>query len=262
MNGPRLKAMVGFLMLMFVPLSGCLGDAVEDLLPERKGIPGSLTLACLQSDQFSSMVVEIDFESGYRPMTSSTDMLLERLNQVCDKPEGITVEYSEVDFQHEGDWTADDVREQAWLHKSGDVMDSTVLRWQLLFPSGEYTETGVLGVAVDGSSIALFGDTIQEAGGPFNRPSVEDVENSVVVHEVGHLLGLVNLVYTSPADHEDPEHPGHSSNDDSVMYWAVNSADLANILFGSLPNEFDEDDLNDMRGLADGSISVRDQLWP
>ena len=84
MNGPRLKAMVGFLMLMFVPLSGCLGDAVEDLLPERKGIPGSLTLACLQSDQFSSMVVEIDFESGYRPMTSSTDMLLERLNQVCD----------------------------------------------------------------------------------------------------------------------------------------------------------------------------------
>ena len=34
-------------------------------------------------------------------------------------------------------------------------------------------------------------------------------------------LGLVNLVYTSPADHEDAGHPGHSNNEDSVMYWAV-----------------------------------------
>ena len=262
MNVLRLRALAGLLLMLCAPLAGCLGDAVDELLPEPKGIPGSLALACLQDDQFTSMIVEIDHEPGYRPMSSSTDMMLDRLNQVCNKPGGITVEYSEINFNHDGDWAADDVREQAWIHKSGDVMDSSVLRWQLMFPSGEYSEDGVLGVAVDGSSIALFSDTIEEADGPFGRPSVEDVENSVVVHEVGHLLGLVNLVYTSPADHEDPEHPGHSNNEDSVMYWAVNSADLSNIFFGSLPNEFDQDDLNDMAGMADGSIPVTDQLWP
>ena len=188
-------------------------------------------------------------------------MLLERLEEVCDKPNGISVEFSEVNYEFEGAWTADAVREQAWIHKSGDVMDASELRWQLLFPEGEYSENGVLGVAVDGSSIALFGDTIEESDGPFGRPSVENVENSVIVHEIGHLLGLVNLVYTSPADHEDAEHPGHSNNEDSVMYWAVNSADLANIFFGSIPNEFDQDDLADLAGMADGSISADDQLW-
>lgn len=261
MNGLRIKALAGLLLLLCSPLAGCLGDAVDDLLPERKGIPGSLALACLQSDRFTSMVVEIDYEPGYKPMTSSTDMLLERLEEVCDKPNGISVEFSEVNYEFEGAWTADAVREQAWIHKSGDVMDASELRWQLLFPEGEYSENGVLGVAVDGSSIALFGDTIEESDGPFGRPSVENVENSVIVHEIGHLLGLVNLVYTSPADHEDAEHPGHSNNEDSVMYWAVNSADLANIFFGSIPNEFDQDDLADLAGMADGSISADDQLW-
>ncbi len=261
MNGLRLKALAGLLLLLCSSLAGCLGDAVDDLLPERKGIPGSLALACLQSDRFTSMVVEIDYEPGYKPMTSSTDMLLERLEEVCDKPNGISVEFSEVNYEFEGAWTADAVREQAWIHKSGDVMDASELRWQLLFPEGEYSENGVLGVAVDGSSIALFGDTIEESDGPFGRPSVENVENSVIVHEIGHLLGLVNLVYTSPADHEDAEHPGHSNNEDSVMYWAVNSADLANIFFGSIPNEFDQDDLADLAGMADGSISADDQLW-
>lgn len=261
MNGLRLKALAGLVLLLCSSLAGCLGDAVDDLLPERKGIPGSLALACLQSDRFTSMVVEIDYEPGYKPMTSSTDMLLERLEEVCDKPNGISVEFSEVNYEFEGAWTADAVREQAWIHKSGDVMDASELRWQLLFPEGEYSENGVLGVAVDGSSIALFGDTIEESDGPFGRPSVENVENSVIVHEIGHLLGLVNLVYTSPADHEDAEHPGHSNNEDSVMYWAVNSADLANIFFGSIPNEFDQDDLADLAGMADGSISADDQLW-
>ena len=76
--------------------------------------------------------------------------------------------------------------------------------------------------------MALFSDSIDEAD-IRSRPSVEDVENSVLVHEVGHLLGLVNL-YQSPVDHEDPDHPGHSNNDESVMYWAIESADVSNFI--------------------------------
>lgn len=256
--------MRGFLIVLlvfFAPMAGCLGGAVDDLVPERKGIPGGLTLACLQDDRFTSMVVEIDYEAGYKPLTSSTDMLLERLESVCAKPNGITLEFEAVNFDHDGAWSDTDVRTEAWAAKSGEVQDGGVLRWQLIFPAGEYDQDGVLGVAVDASTVALFGDTIQNADGPFGRPSVEDVENSVIVHEVGHLLGLVNLVYTSPVDHEDDDHPGHSSNEDSVMYWAVNSADLANIFFSSLPNEFDENDLADLAGLADGSVVASDQLW-
>jgi hypothetical protein len=253
------------LMLMAVMLSsglaGCLGDEALELLPEKKGVPGGLTLACLRSSMYTSMVIEIDHEPGYRPYSSSADMLVERLESVCDKPSGITVKFSEVNFNHEGTWSAQDVRDKGWAEKDQSPREGTTLRWQIIFPAGTYETDTVLGVAVDASTVALFSDSIDEADGPFGRPSVEDVENSVLVHEVGHLLGLVNLVYKSPVDHEDPDHPGHSNNDESVMYWAVESSDISNFIFGDLPNEFDADDLADLAGLADGSIAIRDQLW-
>ena len=248
-------------LLVFAPLSGCLGDDVLEILPEKKGIPGGLTLACLRSSMYTSMVIEVDYEAGYKPYTSSMDMLVERLDQVCDKPSGISIQYDEVDFGQDGSWTANDVREKAWEAKDTSPLDGTTLYWQLIFPGGAYEQDSVLGVAVDASTVALFSDSIDDAENVIRRPSAEDIENSVVVHEVGHLLGLVNLVYVSPVDHEDSEHPGHSNNDESVMYWAVESADFQNVLFGELPNEFDADDLADLAGLADGSIAVRDQLW-
>ena len=260
MGTERAKVTLFVLALLSASLSGCFGDSL-DVLPERKGIPGGLTLACLQDDAYTSMVIEIDYEAGYKPMTSSTDMLVDRLENVCDKPGGISIDFTEVDFGHTGDWSANDVREKAWENKDTSPREGSILTWHILFPSGTYTDSSVLGVAVDASSVALFSDSIQTANGPFNRPSVEDVENSVIVHEVGHLLGLVNLVYQSPVDHEDENNEGHSNNDDSVMYWAIESADLANFIFGSLPNDFDDDDLADLAGMADGSIKVTDQLW-
>ena len=116
-------------------------------------------------------------------------------------------------------------------------------------------------MAVDASTVALFKDSIDDAENIFRRPSAEKIENSVLVHEAGHLLGLVNLVYTSPADHEDSDHPGHSNNEDSVMYWAIESASISNFFDNELPTEFDSDDIADLEGLYDGSISCSNQLW-
>ena len=259
-NHKSMPLMLCALMLL-ASLSGCFGNNI--FIPEdKKGIPGGLTMACLSSAKYTSMVVEIDYESGYAPEQSSIDLLKTRLQEVCDKPNGIEVSLTETDFDQSGSWTADDVREKAWQHKSNDPLTGSTLYWQALFPAGGYSNNDVLGVAVDASTVAIFKDAVEDAEGPFfSRPSAEEIENSVLVHEYGHRLGLVNLVYKSPVAHEDEDHPGHSNNEDSVMYWAVESADLSNIITGELPDEFDNDDLNDLAGMLSGEISVRDQLW-
>ena len=248
-------------ILLFTPvLSGCLSDGVlDEIIPQKKGIPGGLTMACL-TDSYTELIIEIDFESGYKPETSSTDLLKQRISEVCSFSQGITIEFTETNFADVGTWSADDVREQGWEHKEDDPTNGKTLRWQLIFPAESYEDDSVLGVAVDASTIAIFGESVDDAAGFFNRPSAEDVENSVIVHEAGHLLGLVNLVYTSPVDHESTDKPGHSNNEDSVMYWAIESVTVANFISGDLPNEFDQDDKDDLAGIAAGTIEVTDQI--
>ena len=247
------------MLMISTGLSGCFGEDSQDV---QKGIPGGLTLACLSDDKYTSMVVEIDYESGYMPEQSSTDLLKTRLEQVCNKPQGIEILLTQTNFEHEGQWSSNDVREKGWSEKSSNPQSGSTLYWQAIFPSGQYANDGVLGVAVDASTVAIFGEAVDDAEGPiFNRPSAEEIENSVLVHEFGHLLGLVNLVYQSPVDHEDEEHEGHSNNEDSVMYWAIESANIGNIITGQLPDDFDTDDLNDLAGMLSGEIETNNQLW-
>lgn len=258
------RVMLALMLASLVLLQGCLGglrDTVTDALPEQRGIPGGLTLACLSSAQFTDMVIEIDHAPGYAPEATTVELLIDRLSDVCDKPEGVKAVITETSFDQDGAWSADDVRAQALKHREAPPMDETTLRWHVLFPSGGYDDDNVLGVAVNAADVAVFRDSIDDAENILQRPSAEDIENSVTLHEVGHLLGLVNLVYTSPRDHEDADHPGHSSNEDSVMYWAVESSSLGAIFSGQLPDDFDDDDRADLTDLASGDLEAEQQLW-
>jgi len=247
-----------FIVILFLTstLSGCFGSDLG--ADEKKGIPGGLSLACLQDDGFQKMEIHFLYESGYNPI--AMELVKTRLLEVCDKPGGITIKAIETDFAVKTSWSSDDVREARWKH-GGDAMGASTLHWYFLFPAGVYENDSVLGVAVDASTVAIFKDSVEEAEGFLGRPSSEEIERAVTIHEAGHLLGLVNLVYKSPINHEDSDNPGHSSNDNSVMYWAIESNDVGNFITGNLPDEFDEDDKSDLEGIADGTIDCRDQLW-
>ena len=248
-------------VLILSGFSGCISDEVI-FGDNDRGIPGGLVMACLDSSKYTELVIEVDFESGYQPKSSSTDLLKQRLEEVCDKPDGVTITFTETVFGNQGTWTDDDVRSYGWEHKENQPQTSSTLHWQIIFPSGKYSEDSVLGVAVDASTIAIFGDSVEEAKGPiFGRPSAEEVEKSVIVHEVGHLLGLVNIVYESLYEHEDADHPNHSNNEDSVMYWAIESTSIGSIISGELPDEFDEWDLQDLNDMKTGKVEVNYQLW-
>ncbi len=145
--------------------------------------------------------------------------------------------------------TADDIRRLADTQGEPDGADVAVLH--LLYLAGRSDQDGVLGVTVRADTIAVFPDEIASATSPL--VGATRIERAVVVHELGHVLGLVDLFLN---DHrEDPDHPGHSTNRNSVMYWAVESDVVAQLFGGPPPVDFDSADLADLRSIHAGAAS-------
>ena len=203
----NLSSKLMILLILSPLLSGCIFSTDKLGIEEDYGIPGGLALACLRSTGYEEMILEVDYESGYEPTQETLNLLKQRLSEVCDKPGGITIDLQLTVFGNTGSWDADEVRDVSKETRSQSALNDGVLRWHYLFPSGKYSDDSVLGVAVDASTVAIFLDAVSDAENCILiicRPSAEEIEKSVTIHETGHLLGLVNIVYTSDIDHEDP----------------------------------------------------------
>jgi hypothetical protein len=104
-------------------------------------------------------------------------------------------------------------------------------------------------VTVRGDVIGIFPDQVAGAATPF--VSRARIERAVATHELGHVLGLVDLYLDEGRD--DPDHPGHSTNPRSVMYWAVEADVVTQVLGGPPPVDFDAADQADLREIRDGA---------
>jgi hypothetical protein len=107
----------------------------------------------------------------------------------------------------------------------------------------------VLGVTVRADTTAVFPDRIASATSPL--VTRHRLEQAVDTHELGHVLGLVDLARDT--GRADRDHPGHSTNTRSVMYWAVESSLIGQVLTGPPPRDFDAADLADLEALRNGA---------
>jgi hypothetical protein len=124
---------------------------------------------------------------------------------------------------------------------------TTATLW-LVYLNGQLSGgDSVLGLAYEASAAAIFPDQINQATTAIVNEAA--IERSVLVHETGHLLGLVNIVGHSAYDHEDPDHPKHSKYDTSVMYWVVDDVSIASLLSGGPPDDYDQYDRADLAAL-------------
>ena len=116
------------IILIISPLfSGCIfaGDTANSNFVDY-GLPGGLALACLRDSQYKEMILEVDYEAGYQPQQETLDMLKERLNDVCNNPNGVSIELELTSFQHTGSWNADDIRDKSKEITSGSAQNGDV----------------------------------------------------------------------------------------------------------------------------------------
>lgn len=211
--------------------------------PPPPGAVGSAAAWYLQPDGASSILVEVRSQGGAEPRAGTVAHVQAVLARVTGKRVDVSAGTLAGGSRT---WTAEEVRALADDGAPASP-ERGVLR--VLFLQGGFAENErAVGVAVRGDVAAVFAGRVDEAAGVLGDPAA--VEDAVTVHEVGHLLGLVDLVLAT--GRADPEHPGHSPNRGSVMYHAVESTLLGTLLSGGPPRDFDAADLADLAAIRDG----------
>jgi len=233
---------------------------------QRSG-PGDHALDFIRGSPYSKLHIVVDYVKGAEPNEAALNVLVATAREVLDKKE-VTLtkhenipakgadhaytfkEVNEIELEHRRDYTGGDTAVMYFLYLDGVSEKDT-------------KDGSVLGAAYRGSSVVMFKNNIRKAVeqnkgqlggllGPSTQQMETIVERAVLVHEMGHLLGLVDNGIPMQKDRldRDPNHtPKHSTNPKSVMYWAVeNTGGLKNFLQGNtdIPYRFDEDDKADI----------------
>lgn len=233
------------LLVVAVAFGGCLGSGPGGLFAREAG-PRDF----LSSKTYTKWVLEIDTIQGMDPPAGVLDLARSRMVSVANKPDGIEFRQDDTLPARGGVWSDKDVLDYAAANRDVGTSGSTAAL-HVLFLDGRYHRDGVLGVtfsARDGSSsgpVAVFSQAIRDGCGPLCLSGTTPAFRAVFIHELGHALGLVNNGIPMAEPHEDPDHPGHSSNPNSVMYYAAETSGVFN-LAGGPPTDFDADDRADM----------------
>lgn len=216
--------------------------------PIASGAVGSDATRFLRTSESTRIVVQVITQAGAAPQPATIDHVVSVLSSASGKPVSTAGGAVRSDRQS---WSSADIRNAASDAASQTPPDAAVLR--LLFLRGRFDDGGdtdgeIIGLSVAGDVAAIFSDKVDEAATGLVSPA--RIEDSVTTHEVGHLLGLVDLVLRT--GRADPGHPGHSPNRGSVMYWAVESSLVTDLLTGGPPREFDAEDKADLATIRRG----------
>ena len=205
---------------------------------------GASATDILSSANYTSLNIQIQNMPGYALDPTTISNVKAYLGSICNKPGGINITTSEIAAN--GDTL--NVDKVAILERQNRTMytGGTTLGIYILVTDGYDTSTTTLGFAYRNTSICLFGKDVFDHSGGVGEVTRVALESTVLEHELGHLMGLVNLGSAMQVNHQDVAHGNHCSNTNCLMYYATEiHAGLGGMAAGNIP-VLDANCMNDL----------------
>jgi hypothetical protein len=235
----QLQVKIFVCAFFFLTIAGCSKKDALTGLPtgntENTRAVGASAKDLLVSTKYTSIKIEIQFMPLYPPNASAINNLVNFLNTLINKPGGVSIIQTPI---QSGSQTAYSLTDITNLEKSNRTVftSGTEIGINFLYVDGNYTEANVLGFAYRNTSMCLFAKTLYENSGGFGQPSRLKLESTILEHEFGHLLGLVNLGSPMQVSHEDGAHINHCNNSNCLMYYAAQTTGIGGVLMnGNVP---------------------------
>lgn len=173
----------------------------------------------LSAAKYSILNIEVQYMPGYKLEDAAVTNITTFLNSLCNKPGGIIITQTQVTGS--GDTLSPD--KIALLEKQNrtSYTSGSTISVYILVTDGYDTSATRLGYAYRNTSLCLLGKNIFDHSGGIGNISRVALESSVLEHELGHILGLVNLGSPMQQNHQDADHNNHCTNTKCLMYYAV-----------------------------------------
>ena len=194
---------------------------------------GNSANALLSDDYYTSLIIEILYMPGFQPNQSSIANLESFLTTYVNKPQGVQIVLKQIPSTGQTSYSTNDINNLEEQHRS-QYNDDHKIAVSLLMVDGSYSSNAnVLGIAYKNTSLALFAKTIHENSGGITQPTRTKLETTVMNHEFGHILGLVNVGSPMVDHHEDNQHSKHCADENCLMYYAAETTEIASFLIGN-----------------------------
>ncbi len=218
-------AKIPVLVLLFLGMSSC-SDSETVLVPTDNFVSNFYT-------NTRSLTILVGYEEGASPFVKyntfdAWDVCKQNITDLLDTrginlkvPVGIE-EMTNLGALEQNNYTRENLASFAQGIQKNDnaTEDKSIV---VLFLNGYYIKDGmpkqkILGINLDGTPvIAVFKPVIKSASNSAAEQAL--IEQSTIVHEIGHALGLVNNGVPVTSAHQDANHGAHCINPKCVMFW-------------------------------------------
>jgi hypothetical protein len=196
---------------------------------------GASSNELLSADKYKSLKLEIQYMAGFAPDASAISHVQNFLATYLNKPGGISIVMKEI-LAPAGTTLSIDAISTIESQNRMAFSSGEQIALYILYTNGNYTDNNVLGVAYKNTSAVMFGKKVHDNSGGIGQASRTKLEATVLEHELGHLLGLVDIGAPMQTPHKDAAHGNHCNDDRCLMYYAAETTDILGFLVtGSIP---------------------------